>query len=608
MQGVKDMQEVDSLPTTGMCEPVQYTSLEALETALSQPPLSAWSSILDADPTATLFQSPMWTLPWYRAYDTTFQPYVLAVIDGGELVGVAPMAVERETGHIAFAGDGMADYRDIVAKPGYREQVVTEFLKMYRDGSFRNMLWLGPTLPESETVDTVLRVNTALETPAVRRLHYGWRWWVSERAKIEDPLKKKAVRYALNYFRRQGPVTVKTIDTESEWDEFKEHFYNQHSLRQRYGGRGISFDDVRKRAFVDALFRTPCRHVTALYVNGRMIASHVGCVYRNVLLWGAPAFDIREKPYSPGLLLMVLTMQEAENWGLKGVDLTIGEGDLKERFSTSRVDLPSVELHPSQRRYLISKARVSANLFLREKVAQYGGEDAWNRRVRPVLKSVSQKVERFRELGLAGTLLQAGRRVLYSIGERATGLVLIAKPGAFHRVNPALQTGETCSFHENEFYDLLKWSGTSRETDRAITLKARQITDLLKSGRTLHTVLVNDRLAGWGLSYWPKPNEPAHLSETGGTVLEFPPHSVTLYDFYTLPEYRGRKLYQALLSHILDLRFKEGAERAYIGVLKSNRSSLAGIEKVGFARWMVNRYHRLFKWKRTRTRYLQGDR
>lgn len=87
------------------------------------------------------FKARCGTLPWYRAYDTTFQPYVLAVIDGGELVGVAPMAVERETGRIAFAGDGMADYRDIVAKPSYREQVVTEFLKMYRDGRFRNMLW-----------------------------------------------------------------------------------------------------------------------------------------------------------------------------------------------------------------------------------------------------------------------------------------------------------------------------------------------------------------------------------------------------------------------------------------------------------------------------------
>ena len=93
--------------------------------------------------------------------------------------------------------------------------------------------------------------------------------------------------------------------------------------------------------------------------------------------------------------------------------------------------------------------------------------------------------------------------------------------------------------------------------------------------------------------------------EFPGTLLEFEPNSVSLYDFFTLPEYRGRKLYPALLSHILQLRFQEGAERAYIGVLKSNAASLAGIERAGFAHWKVNRYSRFLKWNRTRSETIQ---
>ena len=463
---------------------------------------------------------------------------------------------------------------------------------------------LGPTLPESETVEIVLRAAGSLQIPVVRRVHYGWRWWAAERDKVEDPLKKKAVRYALNFFRRQGPVTVKIIRTVNEWDSFKEEFYNQHSLRQLFGGRRTSFDDARKRAFYDEFFRQPYCHVTALYVNGRMVSSHVGSAYRDMLLWGAPSFDIRDNAYSPGLLLMVLSMKEAESWGFKGVDLTIGEGDLKERFSTNRVNLPSVELFSSRRQYLFSKARVTVTMYCRAKVTRLAGEGAWTK-LKPAFKDVSSKVDRMRELGLGGSIAQLGRWAAHAVGESATGLVLIATPDSRQTVEPSLGAGESCAFRENEIYDLLKWKGESNDTSRLLSDKARQLPGLLKSGRTFHTVLINDRLAGWGLSYWPK--EPANLSETGGTVLEFPPGSVSLYDFFVLPEYRGRKLYQALLSHILELRFREGAGQAYIGVLKSNESSLAGIERTGFKRWRTTRYWRLLKWKRMNSRVEPRD-
>ncbi|MEO8099700.1 MAG: GNAT family N-acetyltransferase [Acidobacteriota bacterium] len=584
-----------------LSESIQYKTLDSIEAGLLRSPLSEWEALARQDPTATLFQTPMWTLPWYRAYAATFEPLVLAVVHDGRLVGVVPLTIERETGRIAFAGNQMADYRDVIALPEFRKQVIEEFLNLFRAGAFPNMLWFGPTLPESETVGIIMESAGLLQIPAVRRTHLGWRWWFAERDQVEDPLKKKAVRYALNFFRRQGPVEVRIIDNVREWDVFKEDFYKQHSLRQLFGGRQTSFDSPQKRAFFDEIFRAHCGHVTALYVNDRMVASHVGTVYRDVLLWGAPSFDIRENAYSPGLLLMVLTMQELDKWGLKGVDLTIGEGDLKERFSTSRVELPSVDLFPNGQKYLINKARVAVTMYCREKV----GEETWTKKWKPVFKKAVEKLERVWELGVGGAIASIGNKAVSKLGEGATGLVLIATPESRRPVAPTLQAGETCSFHQNDIYDLLKWTGPKGEISRGISEKARQLAALLKSGRTLHTVLVNDRLAGWGLSYWP--NEPAVLSETGGMKLEFKPNSVSLYDFFVLPEYRGRKLYQALLSHILDLRFQEGAERAYIGVLKSNVSSLRGIERVGFRSAMENRYLRILRWKRAKSRILLED-
>ena len=64
-----------------------------------------------------------------------------------------------------------------------------------------------------------------------------------------------------------------------------------------------------------------------------------------------------------------------------------------------------------------------------------------------------------------------------------------------------------------------------------------------------------------------------------------------MYDFYTLPEFRC-KSYQALLVHILRLRFGQGAKLAYIGVAANNVASRKAIERVGFRLIMINSFYR----------------
>jgi ribosomal protein S18 acetylase RimI-like enzyme len=89
------------------------------------------------------------------------------------------------------------------------------------------------------------------------------------------------------------------------------------------------------------------------------------------------------------------------------------------------------------------------------------------------------------------------------------------------------------------------------------------------------------------------PTEPAQLTETPGATLEFEPNAASLYDFHVLPEFRGRRLYQALLTDILQKRFAAGATRAYITVLDSNTASRKAIERVGFRLVRRNHYRRL---------------
>ncbi len=56
-----------------------------------------------------------------------------------------------------------------------------------------------------------------------------------------------------------------------------------------------------------------------------------------------------------------------------------------------------------------------------------------------------------------------------------------------------------------------------------------------------------------------------------------------LYDAFTLPDYRGRGLFPALLTAILGHARSQGYSRALIFSNSKNRPSLRGIEKAGFS-------------------------
>jgi GNAT superfamily N-acetyltransferase len=183
-------------------------------------------------------------------------------------------------------------------------------------------------------------------------------------------------------------------------------------------------------------------------------------------------------------------------------------------------------------------------------------------------------------MGLPLALRTAAAEAKARVYDRRTGLVYAMTSAQLRPVAPALSAGESVDVHDNRVEDLLLWHGESLHTASLITQCARTYSRVRAAGRTFHTIVVNGRLAGWGYSY--RPSAPAELTETPGATLEFEEGAASLYDFQVLPEFRGRRIYQALLTDILRKRFAEGASRAYITVLESNVASRKAIERVGF--------------------------
>jgi CelD/BcsL family acetyltransferase involved in cellulose biosynthesis/GNAT superfamily N-acetyltransferase len=523
---------------------IVINGLSALEDALHQPLLQQWEAVLEEDPRATLFQSPVWCMPWYRAY-TQFEPRVIVARSGERLVGVVPLAAERGTGRLTFAGDGVADYKDVVTLPQFRERMLETLLRYIRASGAGHTVYFGSTHPDSESPAILAKIAARCGVRTLQKINSGWRWWPAEQT--EDPMKKKSVRYPINYFKRQGELCAQHLQTVEEWDAFKEQFFRQHTLRQIYGGRPVAFDSPERRAFFDGLVRTPYAHVTALRLNQELIAGHVGYVYKNVLYWGAPSFDIRYNQYSPNLVLLVLTMQNAEAWGLAGIDLTVGKGDLKERFSTSRADVPYIEIYPRLQSYYARVLRLHASQSLKPRLARWS-ESAVGKRVRPLLGSLSG---RFRPIDAEAV-------------ETAVQLVsLAATVDSLQAVEPKLGPGEQWVIHQNEIYDLLQRAVMQDEGAQEITRAARAYTDALKQGKTFYTLLLGDRLAAWG--YGSRDKE-----------------IVTLDGFYTLPEFRGRRLAGTLATHIARVHFQDGAAQAVALLPKGAESAQKVADRAGF--------------------------
>ncbi len=557
------------------------TNLPDLEESRRAGLLVSWEELMSADPTSTFYQGPAWCMEWYRSYGDRFRPLILLVTCDQALVGIVPLAVEKSTGRLTFATDNMADYRDVVALPAHRKAVVAETLRIYKSGSFPNMFRLGPTQPESETVRLVRELTVRKSgLRAIARTHPCQRFWFGEPTAAMKIAAKESVRRRVNYYKRQGPVSLQRIADGDSWDTIKNAFFDQHSLRQLAVGRPVSFNETRKRVFYDALIKhhPESVHVTVLRAAGKFIAGHYGYVWRGVLYWGASAFDIREEKYSPGQVLIALLLQNASAGGISGVDFTLGTEDFKQRFGNDCVSLPTVEIYARYRQYFIRRLRDRVVTGAKIVLAKRTGAQKW-RHVTQLGEHLGREAQLLRESGLKVGLARLAQKGLAGFARKNKDLIFTATPEQVRPGKLALAPSETCSFRTNEINDLLKCEGASRETERAIAAAVKGVSALYQSGRTLHTLLLNDRLAGWGWSDRCAENAP--MTKLKGAP-ESSPEAIMISGVYVLPEYRRRQLEQALLSHLLKEKFDGGARRAYVLCDETNAALRGVIERAGF--------------------------
>lgn len=550
--------------------------LASLEVALSNGLTEQWRDLVARDPMASLLQTPGWCVPWYRCYQSTHDPYVIVVEADSRPVGLVPMAVERETREFAFAGNTMADYRDIVALPGYRAAVVGGLIDAYLAAGFANPLEVGWIDAISDTPGLIADACRSRGLPYIVRHQPCWRWF-------PPPPEKPSAHKFLNWYKRQGTVTFEVIETEAAWQTFREEYYRQHSLRQIQAGRQVSFEDPRKAALYEEMFHSPevRTHVTGFYVNGKMLAGHFGHVWRDVLMLGPPSIRLEDEQRSPAVILLAWIIQNAADLGLAGFDMTIGDSDFKKRLGNQCVQLTAIDIYANKRSYYARAARKK----ILSQVKKAIGEDTWKTKVKPAGARLSHKLQCAAEMGGSAAVGAAFRAAVGMVYEERSEVTYSAAADSLRPTT--VEFGET---HENHIEDLLLWQGTSPSVSAALTGCARSFSRIRNAKHSVHTLVSDGALGGWCFSNIAEARE-----AEGATGPAYEPGSALVYGVYALPGFRKSEAYQALIGQVAHGRVAAGAPRVYMTVPADDAAQRSAVEALGFRATAETRYKRLLR-------------
>lgn len=571
----------------------EITGWEALQHALTDDQLEVrWEELLAKDQTASFYQTPLWCLTWYRCYQDEYEPVVLTVWNGNQLRGVAPCAQARTSGQLIFAGAGMADYRDVVSAWADRAAVLDEIIPRMLVYAGGHPIAFGQTQPDSPTptlVEAWSRRHAGHGTMHVSHPCYRFEFGQHCSQQIEELHKKKTIRQAFAYYQRRDGLHLQIVDTVADWVRLRAEYFTQHGLRQVGSDRAEAFEDPRKQQLYAELFASgsPAIHFSCLWTGGKPLAFAFCFIFRKVLYYGAPSFDILETKHSPGMLHIIELVKSCHREQYAEVDLTIGSAAFKGRIGNRCVQLPTVYLYQGKRGYWRARVRgVVMDRFKSALRAIAPERDIW-RKLKEYADHITWYRVRYRQ--------STWRRMLRFGVERATKLVhwnycadvYALSPERFHCTSGPDLADSLVLFHTNRLADFLALDGPERR-DRAFYVQdaVRQ----LGQGRTLHTVMVDGKLAQFGWSF--RPVGVVAMPETASEIM-VPEQTVSLYQFYTCEAFRGRKLYQANLAKIVSQEFADGAMMAVIVCERRNVTSRSGILRLGF---VLRETHRLIRW------------
>ncbi|HEV8040009.1 MAG TPA: GNAT family N-acetyltransferase [Bryobacteraceae bacterium] len=524
--------------------------------------LTAWQSLLDICPWSTCFQDPNFVATWYDCYSDHFDPLIVCDEDpAAGLAGLIPMATEKPSGRLVVAGTVHAEYKTWLALP--------EHADAFADSAFGRLAQLFPK-------DHLELAYLAPGTPL--GWFENWRDKVFVRP-IDRPLMRaqpadsaraslggKKNRARIRKLEQSGPLVFERIVNPADFSAALDEIIPMCDFRHGAAHGVLAFrDDGRKRRFHEELMRQAdgLLHITVTRLNGRIIAANIGWCNKQQVLLGTLTHSPFFAEHSPGKLHILQLGLHLEEEGFHFLDLTPG-GSYKESFATGSDTSSIVDI-------FFSGARARRYAWKRKAIEtgkRFVSADRFRHAVRAFRRAI-------RVISAPGLGRKIGRRAVRSAWDSCEYRIYrkAARDTLQQSIDPPRRMRRDC------LEDLLCYRAA--ETWQPTLFEFLQTAmQRLEEGEHVYTLVENGLLVHYGwlierqdVAYFPEVDQ----------KFPMPPQSAVLYDYFTHPASRGRRLYQCSLREMsADAANIAGTEFIYISVVADNAPSRHSIEKAGF--------------------------
>jgi len=316
-----------------------YTVTEETFSSLS----GYWSKPIHPLQWKIVFVLPAWLEVWWQVFGTGTELSLLAVRDGGEIIGLAPLKTDGKTA--SFVGSAnVCDYLDFVITPGCEADFFNVLLDdLKRRGIAR--LDLRPVRPDSTVLTNLVdiikkRGGEVLCQP--EDVSFEMDLPVTWEAYLESLTTKQRheVRRKLRRLLEAGKIDYRCLKTGEGLAGFMDTFLKLFVISR---ADKADFMTPRMESFfrsmAEAMAQISLLRAGVLELDTRPVAMILGFDYNDVIYLYNSAFDPQYEALSVGLLSKVLCIKASIEEGKKRFDFLKGNEVYKHHLGGREVPI-----------------------------------------------------------------------------------------------------------------------------------------------------------------------------------------------------------------------------------------------------------------------------
>lgn len=338
-----------------------------------------WNALLEASCSNGFFLTWEWLSEWWRYFGKGKELLILALYDLNGLCGIAPLFLEKKyyfkhfpVLRIAFLGTDMvdSDYLDLIIRSGCEEEAIQCVVNYLFEAPFNwDLMDLTDITEDSPTIHYFRKYTSESKSaivfesgeicPFLALPHSS----IEYRSGLSKNDRYNISRRSKNLYKHFGENNVLLNESNSKENPealssliselFSLHRIRWGSVRKK---TLFSLPQVERfhRALLPGLIKKRAVIVFSLSVEEQVVAIIYGFVYGGKYYFYQSGFDPAFSQYSPGLVLMNYSIEQAIHEGLSEYDFLRGEEDYKSKFTKTCRRTYHVEIwkNMDKKRYL----------------------------------------------------------------------------------------------------------------------------------------------------------------------------------------------------------------------------------------------------------------